>query len=539
MLEQESQSASLEPLPAPEAALEVGPIASANSTVYATSTARRVAINTLYPFAAQIATKVLMLGYAIVQYHWIGGAPLGNYFTAALLFSITGTISEWGLGTLLTREASKAVGGPTASAQMADIFRQTLALRAMISLALFVPVALFIALYLAISQISADGVWVTIVLSLGLLPGAFSGSVTALLYARERMSLSAGIGVATSALNVALGVGAILLGWGIVGLALAAFASTVVTALAFGYILQRDFPEMSLPGLAALRISRNAASSLLKIGWPLMLNALLVTLFFRVDIFILRADKGDVDVSRYQAAYSFLNFVLLITPAVTLALFPRMARHAATDRPRLAYEYAFTLKVMLIIAVPIIALTVWYAALLIWVMAGQAYVPYSTGALRILIFFLPFSFINGVTQYVLIALDRQRLITGPFAATVAFNVIANLLLVPPFGIYGAAATTILSELVLLGPFLFWTTGELGRVAVPALAAKPLFAGAATGLVGWFLWPITEKWNSGWGDFALYMGAGLMLLVVYAVVLLAMQPFTQIEKAGLRSALKRR
>ena len=58
------------------------------------------------------------------------------------------------------------------------------------------------------------------------------------------------------------------------------------------------------------------ALALLGTGWPLMLNALLVGLFFRVDQFIIKPVAGSLAVEQYQAAYAYLNFVLIITPAI-------------------------------------------------------------------------------------------------------------------------------------------------------------------------------------------------------------------------------
>ena len=251
------------------------------------------------------------------------------YFLAGYVLLYTSTISEWGLGTLLTREVAKERGSAEA---VREDFRQTLALRLFISLLLFVPVGLFILIYTSLFDLSTAGAWTVVVLTLSLLPGAFSGTVTSLLNAYERMTVPALVGIGTSVLNVALGLGALALGWGIIGLALAALLSTLATALYFARILRRDFPEVGVP-VAGLRLKRDAAVDLLKTGWPLMLNALLVGLFFRVDQFIIQPVVGDLGVEKYQAAYSYLNFVLLITPVVTLALFPRMARHARDDIP--------------------------------------------------------------------------------------------------------------------------------------------------------------------------------------------------------------
>jgi len=75
-------------------------------------------------------------------------------------------------------------------------------------------------------------------------------------------------------------------------------------------------------------------------------------------------------------------------------------------------------------------------------------------------------------------IDRQRWLTGAFIAAALFNIGANLLAVPVFGIYGAAAVTVLSELVLLGPFLWWTARELGpRALAPGPGVQAGFSGS--------------------------------------------------------------
>jgi O-antigen/teichoic acid export membrane protein len=506
------------------------------TSTQAPSAARRVALNALNPFAAQVVTRVLMLGYVVVQYRVLGAQAegvLGDYFLAGLVLMYTSTVAEWGLGTLLTREVARERDD---TADVARRFRQTLSLRLGLAGLMALPVAVFVAVYLAFFGLSEAGAWAVAILTLSLVPSAVSGSVTAVLYAYERMSLPAVIGIGTAVLNVALGLLFVLTGWGVVGLALAALLSTVATAVVFWAILRRNYPEVA-SARPEQGLSRSTAMALLSDGWPLMLNALLVGLFFRVDQFIIKPVAGGLAVEQYNAAYSYLNFLLIITPAVTLALFPRMARHAVSDRRRLAYEYELALRVMLILSVPLVALTFWFAPLLVSIVTGgkEGYLPDSAVALRILIFFLPLSFVNGVTQYVLIALDRQRLITGVFAATVAFNLAVNLVLVPLMGIYGAAITTVLSEVVLLVPFLLYVGRETEPVRLWEVAWRPLLGGVLVAGVMWLTWGLTERWNASAADFGFYLGAGLLPLVLYAVAMVLVRPFTPDEiKAARRS-----
>ncbi|HEY0071281.1 MAG TPA: oligosaccharide flippase family protein, partial [Chloroflexia bacterium] len=310
MLEQQAPSPDAQPLGTPQAAL-------GNP-----STARRVALNAFNPFAAQLFTKLLMMGYTMVQYRLFANdqRALDGYILAGVVYSYTSTISEWGMGTLVPRDVARSRGTGNDVEVASALFTRSLALRLLISLGLFLPVAALIAVYTAFFNLRADGAWAVAILSLSLIPSALSGSVTALLYAYERMSLPAGIGIATSVLNVVLGVAALAMGFGVVGLAVSAFATTLVTGVVFLRVLRRNFPGVALR-LGRLSLDAGEARSLLSAGWPLMLNALLVGLFFRVDTFIIfiikGAPEGGGDLTRYNAAYSFLSFVLLISPAVT------------------------------------------------------------------------------------------------------------------------------------------------------------------------------------------------------------------------------
>ena len=70
-----------------------------------------------------------------------------------------------------------------------------------------------------------------------------------------------------------------------------------------------------------------------------------------------------------------------------------------------------------------------------------------------MIWTIPIGWINSVTNYVIVALDRQRTLTFAFTVGVAFNVIANLIFLPLYSYRAAAVTTIFSELALMIAFI--------------------------------------------------------------------------------------
>src|SRR5207248_5199243 len=137
--------------------------------------------------------------------------------------------------------------------------------------------------------------------------------------------------------NVPLGVGALLLGWGAPGLAGAALAANLATAAIFAWLLRRDFfaPRLAWDPAAVRRMLGQA--------FPLMLNGLLIYIFFRFDSVVIKIDRPD-DVVVYEAAYKLINVTQIITPSVVLALFPAMAHAAIHDRPALIRQYRMAVK---------------------------------------------------------------------------------------------------------------------------------------------------------------------------------------------------
>jgi O-antigen/teichoic acid export membrane protein len=196
-----------------------------------------------------------------------------------------------------------------------------------------------------------------------------------------------------------------------------------------------------------------------------MLNSLLNNVFFRFDVQVLQS-RGSTVVGNYANAYKVIDAAGVIPSSFVLALFPQLSRRAAGEGGLLK-AYALAAKILIGIAVVLAAGLMVLAEPLTRIAWGDEFLPDSARALQILVWFLPLSFFNGLTQYVLIALGRQASITRAFALAAGFNVAANLLLVPLFSYVAAAAITIATEVVLLGTFLLALRGalslsELGR-----------------------------------------------------------------------------
>ena len=139
---------------------------------------------------------------------------------------------------------------------------------------------------------------------------------------------------------------------------------------------------------------------------------------------------------------------------------------------------------MLVLAVGSAVCFSWYATSFVWVIGGDKFLPHGATALAILIWFLPLSYVNAITQYILIALDQQKWIAIAFALATVFNLATNIIFVPQYGYAAAAVTTVLSELVLLAPFV--VIARRREISLPIISAgwRPALAGAGMFGAAW-------------------------------------------------------
>ena len=431
---------------------------------------RRVAVNTLVPFAANLAGRALAFIPAVVMARTLGPAGTGAYALVVNLWLYASIISDFGLGTWLTREVARRPEDAPALVRLSLGLR--LALSSFCALAL-IGVTLAYAL-LGIGGVGSDVVATAALLGIGLLPGAQSAAGTALFHAHERMVFPALVSLLSGALTAALAAAVLLAGHGIVALGSVSLGVNLLTALVFFTAARRITPiRAALVPREQLGLARETL--------PLMLNALLNNVFFRFDIQVLQT-QGSAVVGNYANAYKVIDAAGVIPSSFVLALFPQLSRRAA-GAGGLLTAYALAAKLLVGAALALAALVALLAEPLTRIAWGEEFLPHSARALQILVWFLPLSFFNGLTQYVLIALGRQASITRAFAVAALFNVGANLLLVPAFGYVAAAAITIATEVVLLVPFVLAlrgavALGALGRALIGISASERQLLAAA-------------------------------------------------------------
>ena len=199
--------------------------------------ARRVARNSLLPFAAGMAGRVLALALAMVMARTLGASGSGLYAVAVNLWLYASIVVDFGLGTWLTREVARRPEGARDTVADALGLRLGLAVCAL-------PLLLLAALGAGFVQGSGpDAVLLMTValLGMGLLPGAVSAAGTSLFYAFEDMTFPALVQLGTAALTTLGGAALLLAGFDVVALAWVSLAVNLLTAAVFTVACARRY----------------------------------------------------------------------------------------------------------------------------------------------------------------------------------------------------------------------------------------------------------------------------------------------------------
>jgi O-antigen/teichoic acid export membrane protein len=442
------------------------------------SAVKRVAKNALTPMVLNLLNRVIDMAFAMLYLRVLAPAAAGRYHFAFNFIGYFETVVLFGLGTWITREISKHPD------QTRKYWSNSVVLRWLIWLASVPVMAATVYAYVRFSGLTADSVLAIAFFAVALIPQLLADSFTAAFYAHEKMEYPAAISSVSTVLRVVLSTMALLLGYGFVGMAAASLLVNLSTALILGTLARRLFFRPKLEFDAAF------ARTMVRDSLPLMVNNLLAKVFFMSDVLLLKPLRGDAEVGYYSAAYKYIRGLDVIPSYFTLAIFPLISRFAESQRDSLVRAYILSIKLLMLIALPIAVGTTFIARPLISILAGPEYVQQSTIALQLLIWYMPVGFINSVTQYVLIAINQQHFLTRAFLFGAAFNVLSNLILIPRYGYIAASVITALSEVALLIPFYYCVRRNLTTLPWVEVFWRPVLAAAAMAVVMWLMQGVT-------------------------------------------------
>jgi len=197
------------------------------------------------------------------------------------------------------------------------------------------------------------------------------------------------------------------------------------------------------------------ANWILHLSVPMGIVFIINNLYFRLDTLMLFVIKGSSAVGIYSVAYKILEVAAFFGSYFASSLKPALSQGIDKDKEKIASVVRKSISAMLFIALPIATICIAFADKIIIFLSNPEFISGSI-ALIILAFALPFLYLDVLLAEIFIANDNRRLLLTVSLSVLAFNFIANLIILPIYSFVGAATTTLISEILLFGLYVAYT-----------------------------------------------------------------------------------
>jgi len=413
--------------------------------------------NTALILAARVVSRLLALVSVLILIRYLHEAGLGRFQDVVNLSALATVFLDVGFNTLFQREAARR------PAMLSHYLSRLVTGRlgfALVSLVVFTG---FLAATNRLEYLLPAYAMMVLASYSNLLRGA--------LYAVQRLRFEALAIVLESLLLVAL----VLLG---VASQQGVTYFLWAYAASYGFSVAYFTVVLTVRRIARIRWSLDPVFLLnwLLQGLPFAATFAITTIYFKIDVPILDALRGDAETGIYVAAYKPFEALLFLPVSMLNVVFPVLAVYHRGAEGRLVWAVNRFYKALLALGWPIGVGT--------FMLAGPfrflySY-PDSERALRILAVGIVLMFVSNAFIGALNAIDRQLTFTWAALGSMVVNILLNVVLIPPFGYVGASWATVLTELALFGFGWFLTARHLTRVPLLSLSWRILLAGLVMG-----------------------------------------------------------
>lgn len=411
----------------------------------------------LFGAAATFATLVILANH-------LTDAEFGRYTFYIAVFMVLDAIADFGTGAVSVQRTA------TRPDELAATLRTARRIRVAAGTAGFLVLAGFIAL-----TDEPGGLWITLAALYPITHALELGTVPFKNRIDWRMPVKARL--AASAFRLTLVVA--LWQLGVQGAGPYVLCTAVGSSLANVLIHIAARRELaSLPNPHAAPIPWRP---FLRAAAPLGLAGLSQQAYFYVDNLFVRPVAGEELLGHYNAGVRLMSFSIMIAQYASLAALPWFARRFAAGD--LGASLARLGQPLFLGAAVVSGAAVPHAEWLLTQLFRPSFAD-AARSLALLLFAMAIIYFGALHLTAVIATGRTAAASRITVAALALNVLGNALLVPRYGIDGAAAATVFTE----GAVAVFAAFALHRAGANSLAHRPLLwlAALGAGALAWWL-----------------------------------------------------
>lgn len=294
------------------------------------------------------------------------------------------------------------------------------------------------------------------------------GAFRAVLMSFQKFGLINAVEAAATTLQWGTAVFLAAKGQGVAAIVLSAVVIRLIAASAYAVGVSRLFPDLALFGVDSLR----GVSKLLRFGGWVTVSQVVSPLLVYIDRLMIAALNSLAAVTFYAVPFEAMLRLRIVPSALVDTLYPAFSERGGDKDSGLQSLYQRSIRYLL----PILTCGMLYLFVLgpdlftAWM--GQAFALHVSVVLRILVLGVFVNALAPVPYNLLQALGRPD-ITGKFhLAELPLHVLLCVLLIPKWGISGAAAASTI-RMAIDSALLFWAAGRYCGCSLRFVCAQVL------------------------------------------------------------------
>ena len=233
--------------------------------------------------------------------------------------------------------------------------------------------------------------------------------------------------------------------FGILAPSLAYLVAAIITSLVFFFLMLKIFPFFKYK----TTLTKPLIKKFMIFGMPVMLTLLGGTIIGYIDTLILTFFRTLSEVGVYNAILPTALVLHIFGLAIANVLFPMVSElHERKLKEKLVNGLKKILKYSFFLILPIGLILLIFPKLFLNLFFGKEYLAGAL-AMQILVIGAILYAVAAITSVVISGLGHPKKVTKIVLFAALVNIIGNFILIPFFGINGAAIATFLSYLIIL------------------------------------------------------------------------------------------
>lgn len=202
-----------------------------------------------------------------------------------------------------------------------------------------------------------------------------------------------------------------------------------------------------------------------------------------LDITMLGFWNGDFVVGLYTTAVYLTNFVTQIVTSIIWVLMPELTKRFQTkDFTQINHLLRYAVSFTLVLGLPCFVGLFMMPEEIIGLVGGAEYMK-AAGCVRILALAMLVAFIHNITgNLILLPANREKQFMYACTAGMLLNAVTNYLLIPVWGIEGAAMTTLFANIVIAAVTLWRIPKEIKISNKKCIVTGPVLGSLAVILI---------------------------------------------------------